>query len=101
MAPDGTISLTEIVAAGADGGKGTLTFQGHAYPFRLVGGVTGGGGAADTQAAGEVYGLHNISDSKGCIRKAAADQVWPCQAPAICGSQRGGGGAALKGHRRA
>ena len=65
MAPDGTVSMTEIMAAGVEGGKGTLTFQGRSYPFRLVGGVTGGGGAANTQAAGEVYGLHTISDFKG------------------------------------
>jgi hypothetical protein len=36
MSPDGTISMTEIVAAGAAGGKGTLAFQGHSYPFRLA-----------------------------------------------------------------
>jgi hypothetical protein len=65
MSPDGTITMTEIMAAGAEGGKGTLTFQGRYYPFKLVGGVTGGGGAANTQATGEVYGLHNISDFKG------------------------------------
>jgi hypothetical protein len=65
MAPDGTISMTEIMAAGAEGGKGTLTFQGRSYPFKLVGGVTGGGGAANTQAYGEVYSLHNVSDFKG------------------------------------
>jgi hypothetical protein len=65
MAPDGTVTMTEIVAAGAEGGKGTLTFQGRSYPFKLVGGVTGGGGVANTQAAGEVYGLHNISEFKG------------------------------------
>ena len=28
MSPDGTVSMTEIIAAGAAGGKGTLTFQG-------------------------------------------------------------------------
>jgi hypothetical protein len=65
MSPDGTVNTTEIMAAGAEGGKGTLTFQGRAYPFKLVGGVTGGVGAADTQAIGEVYSLHNISDFKG------------------------------------
>ena len=53
------------MAVGAEGGKGTLNFQGHSYPFKLVGGVTGGAGAANTQAAGEVYNLHNIADFKG------------------------------------
>ena len=65
MSPDGTVTMREIMAVGAEGGKGTLTFQGRSYPFKLVGGVTGGGGAANTQASGEVYGLHNISDFKG------------------------------------
>ncbi len=65
MSPDGTISMTEIIAAGAAGGKGTLTFQGRSYPFKLVGGVTGGGGAAETRTFGEVYALRNISDFKG------------------------------------
>ena len=65
MSPDGTVSMTEIIAAGMAGGKGTLTFQGHFYPFKLAGGVTGGGGAADTRASGEVYNLHAISDFKG------------------------------------
>jgi hypothetical protein len=65
MAPDGTVSMTEIMAAGAEGGKGTLNFQGHSYPFQLAGGVTGGIGAANTQATGEVYNLHKLSDFKG------------------------------------
>ena len=65
MSPDATVSMTEIMAVGAEGGKGTLNFQGHSYPFKLVGGVTGGGGAANTQATGEAYNLRNISDLKG------------------------------------
>ena len=65
MSADGTVSMTEIIAAGATGGKGAVTFQGRSYRFQLVGGVTGGGGAADTQAYGEVYNLRNISDFKG------------------------------------
>jgi hypothetical protein len=65
MSPDGTVSMQEIIAAGAAGGKGTLNFRGQSYPFKLVGGVTGGGGAANTQANGEVYNLHSISDFKG------------------------------------
>jgi hypothetical protein len=65
MSPDGTVSMTEIIAVGATGGKGTLTFQGQSYPFQVAGGVTGGGGAANTQAYGEVYNLHNIADFKG------------------------------------
>jgi hypothetical protein len=65
MSPDGTVSMKEIIATGAVGGKGTLNFRGQSYPFKLAGGVTGGGGAASTQANGEVYNLHSISDFKG------------------------------------
>jgi hypothetical protein len=65
MSPVGTVNMTEIVAVGATGGKGTLDFQGRSYPFRLAGGVTGGGGASDTQASGEVYNLRSISDFAG------------------------------------
>jgi hypothetical protein len=57
---------------GAEGGKGTLTFQGRSYSFKLVGGVTGGAGAADTKATGEVYNLHNISDFKGLYTQSSA-----------------------------
>ena len=51
------------MAAGAEGGKGTLNSRAF-HPFKLVDGVTGGVGAANTQATGEVYSLHNISDFK-------------------------------------
>ena len=36
--PDGTVSRIEIIAVGVAGGNGALTFQGHPYPFKLVGG---------------------------------------------------------------
>ncbi len=65
MSPVGSIVMTEVMAAGAEGGKGTVTFQGRSYPFKLVGGVTGGGGAADTQARGEVYNLRSMADFPG------------------------------------
>jgi hypothetical protein len=73
MSPDGTVSMTEIMASGAEGGKGTLSFQGHSYSFKLVGGVTGGIGAADTQATGEVYNLHNLSDFKGVYTQSSGE----------------------------
>ncbi len=65
MSPVGTVRLTEFIAAGADAGKGVLNFQGRSYPFKLLGGVTGGGGAAKIQAGGEVYNLHAMSDFAG------------------------------------
>jgi len=65
MSPDGTVSLTEIIVAGGTGGEGVLHFQGRSYSFKLVGGVTGGGGASDARAEGEVYNLHQVSDFAG------------------------------------
>jgi hypothetical protein len=65
MSPVGTVRVTEVMAGGVEGGKGTLNFQGRSYPFKLAGGVTGGGGAADTQASGEVYNLKGLSDFAG------------------------------------
>ena len=65
MSPVGTVSMTEIIAAGATGGKGTLNFQGQSYAFRLVGGVTGGGGVSDAQASGDVYNLNSLADFAG------------------------------------
>ena len=65
MSPVGSVRLTEIIAAGAAAGKGTLYFQGRSYPFKLGGGVTGGGGAANSEASGEVYNLRNLADFAG------------------------------------
>ena len=85
MSPDATVSMTEVMAVGAEGGKGTLNFHEHSYPFKLIGGVTGGAGAADTQAIGEVYNLHNIADFKGLytqssggpgLVKSGASDLW-------------------------
>ena len=65
MSPVGTISLNEFIAGGAAAGKGTLNFQGQQYSFKLVGGVTGGGGASDMRASGEIYNLNKLSDFGG------------------------------------
>jgi len=65
MSPVGTVSLTEIIAVGSAAGKGTLRFQGRSYSFKLAGGVTGGGGASNTEASGEVYNLRSVADFAG------------------------------------
>ena len=65
MSPVGTVSMTEIIAAGAAAGSGTLYFQGRSYSFKLGGGVTGGGGASDANVRGDVYGLNNVKDFAG------------------------------------
>jgi hypothetical protein len=71
MTPVGTVSLTETIAIGAAGGKGILNFQERSYPFKLVGGVTGGGGASKDQASGEVYNLRSISDFTGLFTQSS------------------------------
>jgi hypothetical protein len=85
MSPDGTISMEEVIAVGAAGGKGTLDFRGKSYSFKLAGGVTGGAGAANTKAKGEVYNLHSISDFKGLytqssgaagLERSGASDLW-------------------------
>lgn len=85
MSPDATVSMTVVTAVGAEGGKGTLTLHEHSYLFNLIGGVTGGVGAADTQAIGEVYNLHSIADFKGLYTQSSADPVWLSRVRAICG----------------
>ncbi len=65
MSPVGTVRLNEVIVAGADAGKGVLNFQGRSHAFRLVGGVTGGGGASDIHASGEVYNLRSLADFTG------------------------------------
>jgi hypothetical protein len=85
MSPTGTVSLTEIIAVGAAGGKGVLYFQGGAHPFKLVGGVTGGGGASNTEASGDVYNLRTLSDFPGLytqnsgepgLNKSSTSDLW-------------------------
>ena len=65
LTPVGTVTLTETVAMGMTGGKGSLTFQGRSYPFILVGSVVGPGGASELDAVGKVYKLNNLSDFEG------------------------------------
>jgi len=65
LTPVGTVTLTETVAGGATGGTGTLTFQGHSYPFTLVGSVIGLGGASQVHAVGEVYKLNRSFSING------------------------------------
>lgn len=65
LTPVGTVTMTEDVAVGMTGGRGSLTFQGRTYPFILVGSVIGPGGAANLNAVGKVYKLNNLSDFEG------------------------------------
>ena len=61
----GTTAMNELFAAGYGGGKGTLTYNGAAYPFTLVGAVLGPGGAERVTASGEIYKLNKLADFDG------------------------------------
>jgi len=65
LTPSGNVTIMEMVVAGMTGGNGTLSFQGRTYPFRIIGGIVGPGGASKTQAMGEVYNLTDISQFEG------------------------------------
>ncbi|MFP5259454.1 MAG: hypothetical protein ACLGQH_10565 [Acidobacteriota bacterium] len=57
----------------AMGGKGTLTFKGRRYAFKVGGMGVGGLGVSKITAVGEVYGLKRIEDFPGAYLQAHAD----------------------------
>lgn len=56
----------------ATGGKGTLTFKGRTYVFKVGGMGLGGLGVSKVTAAGEVFGLKRIEDFPGGYLQAQA-----------------------------
>jgi hypothetical protein len=73
--PVGRVSM-EIGQGGfilsASGGKGTLTFKGRKYAFKVGGLGVGGLGVSKIMATGEVYGLKRIEDFPGGYLQARA-----------------------------
>jgi hypothetical protein len=68
MSPDGTLVMHQVQAAyigSANGGYGTLYYNGAAYPFDIGGLGIGGLGASTINATGEVYGLKTLSQFAG------------------------------------
>ena len=66
LSPDGHVTLDETFVVGFAKGSGRLVYQGHTYPFTVLGGVLGpGGGYSKIKAAGEVYRLTTVSDFPG------------------------------------
>lgn len=65
QAPSGSVRLDENFLAAAGEGSGTLTFQGRAYPFKLVGSIMGPGGAVRIDGQGNVYKLARVDDFFG------------------------------------
>ncbi len=68
MSPDATLVMHQVQAAyigSANGGYGTLYYQGGSYPFDIGGLGIGGLGASTIDATGEVYGLSDLSQFAG------------------------------------
>jgi hypothetical protein len=83
--PDATLKMSEgSVAAGIgwSWGKGTLTFKGKTYPFKVEGLTVGEVGVTKAEANGKVYNLKKLEDFNGIYSAAAA------------GATVGGGGSA-------
>ncbi len=85
LRPSGTVRLDETFLASAGEGSGVLTFQGQAYPFKLVGSIIGPGGAVRIDAEGEVYRLDRVADFAGRynqssgglgLSQAGAGELW-------------------------
>ena len=66
LPPSGSVTITEDLVAGLEGGSGMLEYQGRTYPFKVVGTVAGpGGGVEKISAAGPVYKLASLADFPG------------------------------------
>ena len=68
LTPDGTVQMEQVQAAyigSAEGGSGTLYYQGRTYPFTIGGLGVGGIGASTIDAEGEVYKLRNVAEFGG------------------------------------
>lgn len=63
--PSGKVSISEVTVAGVGAGKGTLTFGGKTYPFKLASTVFGPGGVSKLQASGNIYRLSDLSQFDG------------------------------------
>ncbi len=73
--PDATLKLSEgSVAAGIgwSWGKGTLTFQGKDYPFKVEGLSVGDVGISRADATGKVYNLKKVEDFTGTYSAGSA-----------------------------
>jgi hypothetical protein len=77
-APSGTVTMEQTqvsLLANAGWGHGTLTFQGHTYPFRLHNLGVGGIGYSKMSARGNVFGLNKLDDFSGLYGLVGAGAV--------------------------
>ncbi len=73
--PDATLKLSEGsvgVGIGWTWGKGTLTFKGKTYPFKVEGLSVGDVGVKRADATGNVYNLKKLEDFTGNYTAGAA-----------------------------
>ncbi len=73
--PDATLKMSEgsvAVGIGWSWGKGTLTFKGKNYPFKVEGLSVGDVGVTKASANGKVYNLKKLEDFTGTYSAAAA-----------------------------
>ena len=73
--PDATLKMSEgsvAVGIGWSWGKGTLTFKGKQYPFKVEGLSVADVGVKRANATGKVYNLKKIEDFSGTYTAAAA-----------------------------
>jgi hypothetical protein len=74
--PDATLKLTEGqvgLGIGWSWGKGTLTYKGKEYPFKVEGLSVGDVGITKAEAEGKVYNLKKLSDFTGQYVAASAE----------------------------
>src|SRR5579871_6536185 len=65
LTPSGRVTMSQVFVSGVGVGKGTLTFKGQSYPFRILGTVVGYGSLSKADVSGEVYKLDDISQFSG------------------------------------
>ena len=81
LKPSGRVTLNETFVSGTGVGGGTLAFKGRTYPFTLVGELIGVGAIAHLEAAGEVYGLKDISQFPGAYVQGTGPLAVSASAP--------------------
>ena len=73
--PDATVKLTEgsvAVGIGWSWGRGTLSYKGKTYKFKVEGLSVGEVGVTKAEASGNVFSLKNLEDFSGIYRAASA-----------------------------
>lgn len=84
--PDATLKLSEgqvAVGIGWSWGKGSLSFKGKEYPFKVKGLSIGDIGLSEAKAEGRVFNLKKLEDFSGTYVSAAAEGTMVVGAGAV------------------